>query len=198
MIPNRPALQVGDDSRKNWRRINEHGGDLHDAEVRVRSLESLEGRRRIFAELDQMYFPFRVYVFPSGKRSSPDSDTDWRKFRVRNGAVVGNTATPIDTVAGTDGAEYPDDLTESPLAESDVADVAVASGTSAYWFWLEIDEGSVTATIEHGASPPSAWTLTVILIAKVDTNTHAAEKRALVRQYLRTDVIIPCLEFPAE
>lgn len=140
------------------------------------------------------YFPFRIYVFPAGRRTTPDPDSDWRKFRVRQGVVIGNTPTPV-IVSGCDGADYPD---TGVVDEGDVADIEVPSGTAEYWFWLEIDEASATATLEHGASPPAAWALTVIPIGKVDTDTFADDNRALIRQYLRTDVIIGCLNFPAE
>lgn len=139
-------------------------------------------------------FPFKIYVFPSGKRASPDLANDWRKFRVRNGRVVGNTITPVEP-SGTDGAANPDDFT---VDESDMTDITVDAGVAKYWFWLEIDEGSATASIEHSETPPAAWTLTVIPIGWVDTDTYETEKRANIQQLLRTDVIIPCLEFPEE
>lgn len=145
-------------------------------------------------ELLSKYFPFRIYVFPSGKRTTPDPDTDWRKFRVRNGRIYGNTITPVEP-AGTDGATNPDDRT---VDEADMTDITVASGVAKHWFWLDIDETSATAVVQNSATPPAGWTLTIIPIGYVDTLTYEADQRADIIQALRTDVIIPCLNFPAE
>lgn len=140
----------------------------------------------------QNWFPFRVYTFPPAQRASPDNDVDWRKFRVRHGVVFGDERYPVDPT-GTDGAAIPDDFR---ISEGDMADIVVAAGTERYWFWLDIDEVAGTAEVMHGDIPPAAWSLTVIPIAEVDTASYVDTQRAPVRQYLRTDVIIPCLDFP--
>lgn len=188
-------LESGQDSRRTWRHNNLLLEEQNQHSIRLRALETPSNRRQLQPGLGVVtFFPFRIYVFPSGRRTTPDATTDWRKFRVRNGRVVGNTTDPIE-VAGTDLAANPDSDT---IDEADVTDITVASGVAAYWFWLTIDEGSATATLAHGTTPPATWTLTTIPIGYVNTSgAFATNKQADIQQLLRTDVIIPCLNFPA-
>jgi hypothetical protein len=139
------------------------------------------------------WYPFKVYVFPSDQRSTPDAENDWRKFRVRSGVVFGALQDPVD-VSGTDGATIPESFN---MTEGDVTDIVVPDDTPAYWIWLDIDEGSTTAIIQHSTTRPAAWAINIIPVAVIDTSSYSDSKRALIRQYLRTDVIIPCLDFPA-
>ena len=136
--------------------------------------------------------PFQIYVFPATERASPGS-TDWRKFRVRGGYVIGKGTEPVE-VSGTDGAKLDDD----PIAEGDVTDITVDAEVERYWFWLDIDEGSDTVLLDHGETPPTNWTLLLIPIGWVDTNTKVADSEAIIRQFLRADAIIPCLDLVLE
>jgi hypothetical protein len=143
--------------------------------------------------VDDIFYPFKIYVFPSEQRATPDANNDWRKFRVRNGVVIGNILSPVNP-SGTDGAAIPEHFS---VSESDMADVVVPDGTTEYWFWLDIDEGTNSATVNHGlpAARPASWSITTFPIGVVDTSSYSESKRALIRQYVRTDVIIPCLSF---
>jgi hypothetical protein len=123
-------------------------------------------------------------------RASVSAD-DWRKFRVRAGRVFENEAT------GTDGAdENPDAETYPTMTDIEVPDLALE-----YWFWLEVSDAG--AVVRHAEDPtvsdpvdnPNPWTTFPTLdgehipIGFVDTDTYSTEKRAVVRQLLRTDVI---------
>ena len=112
---------------------------------------------------------------------------------MRGGYVIGRGIEPVE-VSGTDGAQLDDD----PISEGDVTDITVNASVSRYWFWLDIDEDSNTVTLEHSATPPAEWTLLLIPIGWVDTATNEAESEAIIRQFIRTDVIIPCVDLVLE
>ena len=140
------------------------------------------------------YFPFKIYLSPS----HDDEDEDWRTFRVRAGSVLtggssgGVPEGPIipDT---TDGVSNPDS-SEVPDYDEGI-DWIIDSGVTVFWFWLElvVSDGETLATIEGGDTPPTHWNMNYIPIGSVDTNTLADDKIAQVRQFIRTDVFVPCV-----
>ena len=155
-------------------------------------------------------FPFKLYRFQGPLDPSAASGTVWRMFRVRAGQVLESAAT------GTDGDDDPlpnadPDELYYPIT---APEVLVPAATAKFWFWLEVGAGPPTTAVVRygpdptadsytpgGGDPTAAWTSEAawtgapvpdashIPIGWVDTNTHAADLRAVVRQLLRADVV---------
>lgn len=198
-MPTRKPIEKGDDSRKNWRRINEHAGDLDSVWRDLRLLKSEVDRLRgLLRTGATTMHPFRIYNVPSRLGGGYAADI-WRKFRVRSGSVIFESATAVNA-GGTDGETDPD---SSGASISSTNIFTVPDETSAYWVWLEMLWGgtSWTVTVKHGAAPDeNGWTDWPALdgrhipIGKIDTQTKTATKQALVRQYLRGDIIFGPVE----
>jgi hypothetical protein len=151
-------------------------------------------------------FPFKLIPSPTTPAKGydvahPELGADptaaWRAFRVRAGSI-GRT-----NCAGTDGANAdPSDSTVNPYAEySDEAmdyehpvDFVVPENLATFYVWLD-----TTATIPEvswGQNPPTVdsgvdvWLCgKYILIATVDTQTKLVDHKAIVRQYVRGDIL---------
>ncbi len=177
MLFQHTPIKAGDNSRRNWKKINAQGAALerlaeaHGATVR-RLGEATDSRTP-----QPTLHPFKIYTTPTGLRETPDS-SDWRKVRVRAGTVF------VDwtelTADGTDGTANPD--TTEVGEDNEIIDPAP---TAKYWIWIEI-VGS-RATVEHSATAPT-WSSTKIPIGWVDSNTYSSEKKLIIRQFLRTDI----------
>lgn len=173
-------IKAGEDSRRNWKSINKQGESLEGLAAAVANLSS------VVAQLQQQtgarfLHPFQIYVFPAAMRVTPGAN-DWRTVRVHAGTIF------IDwvevTPTGTDGAANPD-VGELTTAGDIVCDAAAEK----HWIWLELT--SSTASIENSATAPT-WDSSHIPLGWVDTDTYAAEKRVVVRQFVRTD-LFTCL-----
>jgi len=173
-----------EDVRRYWQYLNsldasrrQHAQLLGIADEGVGNLSAPRPR-----DIIENLHPFRLYQLPWSLRTTPSS-TDWLKFRVRAGQVLGVDATGTDAAPNPDVEVFPD-----------VADITVPANTSEYWFWLTITEG--VAAVTHGASPESAgWDnfpepdSEHIPIGIVDTATYLIDCMPLVRQLLRSDVV---------
>ena len=176
-------LKSGQSLNRQWRVVNQQAGagqfTRHEG---INVQHTLAGMRHPGIAKTPM-FPFRLYRIPMWYRTSPDPATDWLKFCVRAGKVFINFAEFDATL--TDGADACPDGPYLPLESgAGVNEVAVASGTAKYWFWLAID--STGAEVDHGATPP-AWGTGYVPIGWVDT-TNTTDKIAIVRQIVRTDL----------
>ena len=148
--------------------------------------------------------PFRIYTLPDVLRAEPDPETDWRKFIVRAGRVMETDA------EGTDGYDDDPDSEFIPDTAEEYAEITVPEGEEEYWFWLEIDTSATptTAVVRYGPTPTastgpgtSSWTSTNpwtsapvpdsdhIPIGKVDTSIESDTHTAVIRQYLRADIV---------
>lgn len=186
-----PRIEPGSDTRRNWRVINQLLDTIQGILARLVKLETDPSRRTLQTGQKDRMFPFRLYPCPVAYRQNDGND--WRRFRVRAGELL-LTATDGILPDNTDGVEIPDD----EFVPDSMADVVIASGVPFHWFWIELTEGegsSVFASVENSATPPAEWSMTVIPIGYVDTLTNADTHKARVRQYLRTDVIMPCDPF---
>jgi len=139
------------------------------------------------------YHPFKVYKSPVA--NSTAGEAAWRTFRVRGGVVIGSRIAPVVATL-TDGVDDPWSKVVPPFNED--IEIEVASDVAEYFIWLEVHEELATAIVNHSATPPDEWSLTVIPLAVVDTDTHAASHFAEVRQYRVDDYVCPCLTFPEE
>lgn len=189
-----PPIEPGSDSRLVWRVVNQLLEAIKAILARLVKLETDPSRRALQPGQKDRMFPFRLYPCPVAYRQNDGAD--WRRFRVRAGEIL---LLETDGILpdNTDGVEIPD---EEVIPDS-MADVVIADGVPFHWFWIEISEGegsSIVASVENSETPPANWSQTVIPIGYVDTLTFADEHRARVRQYLRTDIIMPCDIFEAE
>lgn len=177
-------VEKSEDVRRYWKYLNSldssrrlHAQLLGVTEDGVEKLGQVRPRGMI-----ELLHPFKLYQLPSCLRATASS-TDWLKFRVRGGQVLGVDAT------GTDAAPNPD-IEVFP----DVTDITVPANTSEYWFWLTVTDG--VGAVTHGASPAAAgWDgfpepdSEHIPIGVVDTATYLIQCMPLVRQFLRSDVV---------
>jgi hypothetical protein len=171
-------------SKNDWRAINRAMAgtafDHREAAANRHNLTPLLRGRELSADY---WHPFKLYQVYS---SPPDPDTDWLKFRVRAGRVLGTDA------AGTDGKNANPDAEELQSADTSTF-TTITAGEAAFWFWLEIAAGA--GTVHSSADPTEdGWDTCPfpdehhIPIARVDTLTHQADKVAVIRQYLRADL----------
>jgi hypothetical protein len=173
-------LTTADDYRRNWKTINRHGAALE------RTVQGLATAQKRVGELAPRAaalpsHPFEIYVYPPELRPSPAAE-DWRTVRVRAGTVF------VDwqevTVTGTDGLTNPDN---PELSTS--GDIVCTAATAKYWLWLQL--AASTASVQHGATPPT-WDSSHIPLGWVDTQTYSADSRVVIRQFIRTD-LFACL-----
>lgn len=194
-------LKSGESAARNWERINALGlvaadGGNHASQLRYRD-------RRPGSGVVEALHPFKIYQPPWEFVDGIDWSTFWRTFRVRAGQVLGVDATGTD--AATDAVPNADP--DALYYPSGTVDVIVPAATAKFWFWLEVNGGA--AVVRYGDDPTAtrypvtgtalwtstnAWTASPVPDAQhvpigwVDTNTHADELRAVVRQLLREDV----------
>ena len=180
---------------QNWQSIVQLAAGLAGQSSGLAALQSQVSNLKLVSRALDSLHPFKLYQLPDVLRITPDPDTDWRKFIVRAGRVLGADATGTDAVnADPDSETYPTSPTE----------ITVPEDTAAFWFWIEIN-GS-TPTVRYGPTPSASsyssdWTSTNpwtaapvpdsqhIPIGWVDTHTEAASHNAIVRQLLRQDII---------
>ncbi len=185
MIP--PDIQQSEDSRKNWRTINPALEALRTTiNETTRTRDSIENLRRIQGREISDRHPFRIYRRPNSLRLTADANW-WRKFTVQHG-YVNNVRT-----ATTDDAD-------AAWGVEQTIEIVVPSGKDAYYIWVDstLSGSSVTAnTIQSGSAPwpgfpnqtHSAKMST--LLARIDTLTYESTKRALIRQFVFQDIILP-------
>jgi hypothetical protein len=181
----RSPLRVGQDARRNWRRINELDAALArtDRAVEAQGIE-LAGMGRLAAYQGLGLHPFRLYRLTL-RRVGWSGGAEWRTFRVRAGRVMGT-----DVTSGTDGVADPD----GGVKPDGPFDVVVPENCPRYWFWLDL---SGTPMVRHGEDPAQAgWSgfpepdAEHVPIGWVDTRSKAAEGTAVVRQFLRGDLVV--------
>lgn len=193
-------IKPGEDSRKNWRSINqlELSRRFHAQLLGISStIEADAENTPIAQQWSSRLHPFKIYQLPWHLRTGEPTAADWRKIRVRAGRVLESDAT------GTDGHDVDPDSEEFPTA----SDITVPEDEAEFWVWLEIDtvEDTTTAVVRYGTDPTAEaygdWTTekpwtdfpkldgSHVPIAKIDSATNADNKTLLVRQYLRTDII---------
>jgi hypothetical protein len=185
-------LQSGDDVRRNWLKINELDRKIEALTKTIAAMQfSLAEARRKPDQPPEMH-PFKIYQIPSIFRAAGTATADdWRKFRVRGGRIVSTEADGPDIV-GTDEADFPD----GPLYpnRADV-EITVTANVEQYWIWITVADDGLSGLIKHGADPTTnGWDAFPTIDANVpigwvDTSTQLADKVALVRQLLRTDLV---------
>ena len=178
----------------------------------TRSIEAIQRQlsnlKRRFGSTEQTttYFPFQILQSPSSPALGydplnptwgADPDAGWRAFRVRAGAIGRTNCT------GTDGADdCPDDPSVNPTASyldeamDDEApiDFVVPENLAAYYVY--IDTTTTIPGVTWDANPPTVdagvdpWMCGhYILIATIDTQTQLSAQKAIVRQYVRSDIL---------
>lgn len=131
-------------------------------------------------------------------------DIQWRTFRVRAGNIGDDTG---GSVAQTDGGDMdPDDTTYVPHPDYAIYvaspptgyDFTVPKGVS--YFYVYADRASVSAGAWYvrilNGTATSGITFgdgNYILIATINTATYVDDQRAVVRQYVRTDLMEPAI-----
>ena len=199
-------LKSGESSARNWERINAAVATADDARNVGVQLRYREGRPGMRA--GEVLHPFKIYQPPWEFVEGTVWATFWRTFRVRAGRVMETDATGTD--AATDAVPNADpDALYYPTGS---VDIIIPAATAKFWFWLEIDTSgsATTAVVRYGPDPTvssytdgvnPAWSSSNewdaspvpdadhVPIGWVDTNTNAAELRAVVRQLLRADVV---------
>jgi hypothetical protein len=176
-----PNIQPGDDSRKNWKAINFNGSVLRELVGDHLALKDQVATGRRPPRVEGRH-PFQVYFKAPHRRPFADFNgaEDWRTFKVRHGYVE------LVKTSGCDDAD----------GEGTVAtEIVVPDATAAYYIWVEVTLGSpITNAIAHGAAGWTGFPRNVgagkayRCLAKVNTSTYSARKRALVRQYQVGDI----------
>lgn len=186
----------GGDARRNWIATAQLASALAGQTNGLQNLrDQLATLKQIARRLDTLH-PFKIYQLPDVLRVTPNPATDWLKFLIRAGNVLGTNAT------GTDAQDTDPDAEIYPPTATDIT---VPAKTAKYWFWLEIDTGAtpVTAIVRHGTDPTDdsyaiPWDTDPdnpvpdanhITIGCIDTLTHAADCTPIVRQLLREDIV---------
>ena len=191
-------IRVEDDIRKDYLTTNRLAREVLALRNSVALILRGYGRGRSISSSN--YHPFKLYQFSNILRDDRDADEDWRKFLVRSGLVFLADANGL-LPSGTDEVDFPDSDTVADLGAID--EILVPTATAKYWLWIEIADDNSSAAIRHAADPtvfhatfnPTPWDDFPdmdgfhIPIGYVDTNTNASEKIALVRQFVRTDLI---------
>jgi hypothetical protein len=191
-------IRVDDDIRKDYLTTNRLSREVLALRNSVALILRGYGRSRSISSSN--YHPFKLYQFSNILRDDRDADEDWRKFLVRSGLVFLDDANGL-LPSGTDEVDFPDSDTLADLGAVD--EILVPAATAKYWFWIEIADDNSNAAIRHAADPtvfhatfnPNPWDDFPdmdgfhIPIGYVDTNTNASEKIALVRQFVRTDLV---------
>lgn len=133
-------------------------------------------------------------------------DIQWRTFRVRAGRI-GDSNAATESVAQTDGSDAdPDDASYVPHEGYEIFTSTPAAGydftvpKTAEYFYVYADRASVTAGTWYirllAGTSSSGITFgdgNYILIATINAATYVAEQRAIIRQYVRTDLMEPAI-----
>jgi hypothetical protein len=202
----RPPSRLAD-IRRHWLPLSQIAAGLSrlNASAQLTS-DQLAALKRAGTWLGEMH-PFKIYQYPAVLRADETSLDDWwRMFLVRAGRVLESDATgtdEIDAEPDTDSFPFGASLTDN--------EITVPENLPQFWFWLEITSGSPTAAVVRYSDSPTdssyddsvnpAWTSTDpwstwpvpddthVPIGYVDTQTRLTEKVALVRQFLRADLV---------
>jgi hypothetical protein len=192
-------IQRDADPRRDWKSINRNAVAIGDAIREVRGMrEKFKSTGRTPFVLDRL--PFEVYQTPNVLRAKEDRAEDaWLKFKVRHGYVNGIKC---------DGCDDADGEGTTPV------EIVVNAGALKHYVWVTVTlntNGNVeSAEIKSGEfagggliksdGQPADWvnfpqrstdaTKVFWLLAKIDTQTYVARKRALVRQFQRDDIHI--------
>jgi hypothetical protein len=178
-----PNIQPGDDSRKNWKAINFNGSVLRELVGDHLALKDQVATGRRPPRVEGRH-PFQVYFKAPHRRPFADFNgaEDWRTFKVRHGYV---------NCIKTDGCDDADQ--EGTVPEV----IVVPEATESYKVWVEVTLDSSqqvqSAVVAHGedywAGHPTALSTDGLtyhrLIARIDTQTLAERKKAVVKQFLR-------------
>lgn len=190
------ALKPLSSGRDDWRVINSLAGKIssHRSES-VAHFHNLMPQLRRPEDARGDWHPFKIYQVYS---QPPDPANDWLRFRVRAGRVLESDAT------GTDGANADPDAEDLQAADASEY-ITLTEGVAAFWIWLELGTasgGATTAVVRYSATPatagtgnPNGWSscpkpdATHIPIGWVDTLTYKSDKRCVIRQMLKADVV---------
>lgn len=164
-----PLILKGDSPTKDWRRINADTLAIGDLRREVLALRETVKRRRNGSVVMELR-PFEVYQTFNTLRAEEERDADaWRKFKVRSGY--------IDMVACN--------FTDNHDAESGITvlEIEVPAETPAYYVWADL----TAKEIKHAVTLPE-YSSVIRPLCKINTATHAARRRALLRQYWLGDI----------
>lgn len=133
-------------------------------------------------------------------------DLQWRTFRVRAGRIGDGV---LGSVNQTDGANSnPDDITDPGTEEYAQFDTVASTGCDftvpkdTAFYLIYADRVSVsagvwyvrTAATDDGSIDGITFgTGDYVLLASIDTSTYSADEKAIVRQYVRTDLFEPAI-----
>ena len=130
-------------------------------------------------------------------------DIQWRTFRVRAGRIGDGTGT---AVLRTDGANQdPDDTTYNPSEAYSLMvdspsysgiDFTVPDNTAAFYVYAFRNTSGAWYIVTAKAAdvPTITWgDGTYILIASINTLVHHDDRIAVIRQYVRTDLMEPAI-----
>jgi hypothetical protein len=181
-----PLIQRSDDPRRDWKRINQDSlaiGDLRrEVQLLRRKVERYEQGHVLIERL-----PFEVYSSPPPLLAEEDRDPldGWRKFRVRSGRADYVPCLDCDGADGEGG---------TPLV------IEVPINTPIFHVWCDYTDATephikhTTFPIVEGSPTATHWDTFPALpagirpLALINTQTHAARKRAIVRQYQIGDI----------
>lgn len=205
-------LKSGQSVETQWRTVNRVDGRRQFAGNESINTQLRQAGQPIRpADTSGVFYPFKIYSYPSVWRATPAIATDWLKFRIHGGRYQSIV------VAGTDGVDVagtagPDAQIIPAEADGGVTEYTLATGHAAIYFWIDatttsapvIKFGYVGMAVSGNGGDPVAlgWTNypipdgAHIPIGIVDTSTDATDHWAHVRQLLRHDISLadqgPC------
>lgn len=192
-------LNRGDDSRRNWKTINQIAAQLNAQRgVNSNTDAAISALRK--TPRDEL----RPWQITQSASDPPDPETDWRTVQVNPGRVI--LYDPTGQSGDTTGpsAEFNSTNTETPLVLPDdepfvyIYAKLVESGADEYWEvnfsadpWT--DEADWLA-LQH--YQPPGWALTstwvgFLMLGRVDTQTLRDQQRIQVVQYLDHNPVLP-------
>jgi hypothetical protein len=178
-------IAAGDDLRKTWRVTNANADSQSEIIAEVRRLRALvvQGGRGSFSTKRE---PFAVYVKPNALRVAADRNEDaWRKVFVQSGHA---NFVPCWDCNQADG----------PAGVGDAAlEIEVPTGKAIFFVWCDFTDATeprIKSTTFSGAGAATHWDTFPAVpsgirpLANVDTLTHEAAKRAVIRQLQLGDI----------
>jgi hypothetical protein len=210
-----PPLKSGQSLNRQWNTVNSvaTGADFTRKEnLDSRALASSGARDLALDDSSDLFYPFKIYSFPSSSRATPAITSDWLKFRIHGGFYQGVAVTGTDGVdaaapgttnyvpGGPDAQMFP---SESGTDFSGY-EYALDSGQTQIYFWIDatvptapvINFGYPGMTVSGNGGDPVTlgWTAfptpdaNHIPIGWVDTSTDSATYWAHIRQLVRNDL----------
>jgi len=199
-----------------WKDVRNHATAINSIIETIGSLYRDVTMLQQSAAPDFKFYPFKLYNLTKDFRPDIENKT-WRTFTVRAGNVLTKYVDSRSMVQGTDDVTYTDyNFIPSPVSHGSF-EVPISS--SNFWVWIHVLTGSaITGSsgsneqyiVHYGDKNPAtnytssgksvgsqsyAWdnfpssSTQNIPIGYIDTATSGAMGRALVRQYLRSDVL---------